>query len=271
LRREVFTGMGVDFRLNTEVGKDVEFGEIIEGFDAVFVGIGTYGYMRGGLGNEDTAGVYDALDYLIGNNDFLLGCRREEYPYIDLQGKVVVVLGGGDTAMDCLRTAVRQGATEVCCVYRRDRVNMPGSPKEVVNAEDEGVRFEWNVQPLGIETDDSGGVFGVRVVRTKLGALDEAGRRKPEPISGTETVMEADAVILAFGFQASPPAWLTQSGVELDSRQLIKAPFNQEFAYQTTNEKIFAGGDAVRGSDLVVTAIAEGRMAAESILDFLQV
>jgi glutamate synthase (NADPH/NADH) small chain len=173
--------------------------------------------------------------------------------------------------MDCLRTAIRQGAIDVVCVYRRDRDNMPGSAREVQNAEDEGVRFLWNLQPLSIIVGDDGHVSGVRVVNTRLGEPDERGRRRPEPIEGTEAVLDADSVIMAFGFRPSPPEWLGQNNISLDDRQLIAAPADGEFPFQTTNEKVFAGGDAVRGSDLVVTAIAEGRIAAESILDYLEV
>jgi glutamate synthase (NADPH/NADH) small chain len=270
LRREVFTEMGVEFRLSSDVGQDVQFSELLDKYDAVFIGTGAYEYIRGGLENEDMSGVYDALDFLIGNNDHFMGVQRKQYPFLDLEGKRVVVLGGGDTAMDCLRTAVRQGAVEVVCAYRRDRENMPGSAREVFNAEDEGVSFEWNVQPLGIETDGAGRVSGVKVVTTALGDADDRGRRKPQPVPGTEKVLGADAVILAFGFRPSPPAWLEENGVELSRNGLIRAPEQQEFPFQSSNERVFAGGDAVRGSDLVVTAIAEGRAGAESILEYLQ-
>ena len=269
LRREVFAGMGVEFRLGVEVGRDVAMAELLADYDAVFVGIGTYTAMRADLANEEAPGVYNALDYLIGNTDHLLGLRRKPYPYVDLAGKKVVVLGGGDTAMDCLRTAIRQGASDVACAYRRDRANMPGSAREVKNAEDEGVRFFWNLQPLEIVVGTNGEVAGVKVITTRLGEADDRGRRIPEPVVGSETVLDADSVIMAFGFRPSPPEWLVENAVTLSDRRLIQAPVGGEFAYQTANGKVFAGGDAVRGSDLVVTAIAEGRAAAESILDFL--
>jgi len=270
-RREIFTGMGIRFELGVEVGRDIPFAKLLSDYDAVFVGTGTYSYLSGGLANEDAAGVYDALDYLIANTDTLMSLHRKDYPYIDLQGQRVVVLGGGDTAMDCLRTAVRQGAAEVSCAYRRDRENMPGSAREVANAEDEGARFLWNLQPLGIVTGDSGKVAGVQVVTTRLGEPDSRGRRRPEPVAGTERVLDADAVIVAFGFRPSPPPWLAETGVELRDNKLIATGGSAKLPYQTSNDKIFAGGDAVRGSDLVVTAIMEGRTAAESILDFLEV
>jgi glutamate synthase (NADPH/NADH) small chain len=271
LRREIFTGMGVEFQLGVEVGQDLEFTSLLEDYDAVFVGTGTYSPMRAGLENETAPGVYDALDYLIGNIDHLMGGRRDNYPYLSFEGERVVVLGGGDTAMDCLRTAVRQGAADVACAYRRDRDNMPGSVREVANAEDEGVRFLWNLQPLGIETGKQDEVTGVKVITTSLGEPDEKGRRRPVAVEGTEEILPADAVVLAFGFRPSPPDWLQSNGIGLNDWQLITAPAEGDYPYQTTNPKVFAGGDAVRGSDLVVTAIAEGRTAAESILDYLAV
>jgi glutamate synthase (NADPH/NADH) small chain len=183
----------------------------------------------------------------------------------------VVVLGGGDTAMDCVRTSIRQNAADVVCAYRRDEANMPGSRREVKNAREEGVKFKFNLQPIGLELNSAGHVVGVKFVKTALGEPDEAGRRRPEPVEGSEHVLEADAVIMAFGFQPHTMEWLEPFGVELDQWGRIKAPGKQEFQYQTTNSKIFAGGDAVRGSDLVVTAIDEGRKAAEGILDYLEV
>ncbi len=271
LRRRVFTDMGIDFRLGVNIGVDLPFTDLLAEYDAVFVGTGTYTYMRANLENEDAEGVYDALDFLIGNADRHLGVKRDSYSFVDLAGKRVIVLGGGDTAMDCVRTAVRQGAIDVVCAYRRDRENMPGSAREVQNAEDEGVRFLWNLQPQGIVVGEDGHVSGVEVVNTRLGEPDEQGRRRPEPVEGTRAVLDADSVIMAFGFRPSPPDWLQQNNISLDDRSLIAAPAAGEFPFQTTNEKVFAGGDAVRGSDLVVTAIAEGRGAAEAILDYLQV
>lgn len=271
LRRKVFTDMGIVFRLGVEIGRDLTFGELLDEYDAVFVGTGTYTPMHAGLDNEEAPGVYKALDYLIGNTDHLMGARRDRYPYINLAGQRVVVLGGGDTAMDCLRTAIRQGAADVVCVYRRDRANMPGSAREAKNAEDEGVRFLWNLQPLSIVTDTEGKVSGVWAVATRLGEPDARGRRRPELIPGSESVVEADSVIMAFGFMSSPPPWLAEHGITLTDRGLILAPATSQHPYQTSNPKVFAGGDAVRGSDLVVTAIAEGRMAAEGILEWLGV
>lgn len=271
-RREIFTGMGIEFRLNTEVGKDVQISELLNEYDAVFLGVGTYQSMRGGLENEDASGVFDALPFLIANTKQLMGYdASEEEPYISMEGKRVVVLGGGDTAMDCVRTSIRQGATQVTCAYRRDEENMPGSKREVKNAREEGVEFMFNLQPLSLELNSSGRVCGVKMVRTELGEPDAAGRRIAQPIAGSEHVLDADAVVMAFGFRPHSMNWLAEHDVNLDKQGRIIAPEGSHNAFQTSNPKIFAGGDAVRGSDLVVTAIAEGRKAAEGIMSYLEV
>ncbi len=271
LRREIFTEMGVEFVLNTEIGKDIPFQDLIDGYDAVFLGMGTYKYMKGGFDNESADGVFEALPYLIANTNRLMGLEQSPADYISMEGKNVVVLGGGDTAMDCVRTAVRQGAESVICAYRRDEENMPGSRREVTNAREEGVDFQFNLQPLDIEVDSSGNATGVKLVKTQLGDPDAAGRRRPEPVPGSEHVLAADAVIIAFGFQPSPANWFADYGVILDEKGRVRAPAKGKYAFQTSNPKIFAGGDMVRGSDLVVTAIDEGRKAADGILDFLGV
>ena len=267
-RREVMEGMGIEFRLNTEVGKDVEFDALLEEYDAVFLGMGTYTYMKGGFPGEELPGVYEALPYLVANNKKLLDLPSENY--VSLEGKRVVVLGGGDTAMDCNRTAIRQGATNVICAYRRDEENMPGSRREVNNAREEGVEFMWNRQPIEI-VGDGNKVTGVKVVTTAMGEPDERGRRRPEPVAGSEGIISADAVVIAFGFRPSPAPWFEKFNVSIDDGGRVVAPAEGNCAYQTTNPKIFAGGDMVRGSDLVVTAVWEGRQAAEGILDYLEV
>jgi len=267
-RREVLEGMGVEFRLNTEVGKDVEFDSLLEEYDAVFLGMGTYTYMKGGFPGEELPGVHEALPYLVANNKKMLDLPSENY--VSLEGKRVVVLGGGDTAMDCNRTAIRQGATDVICAYRRDEENMPGSRREVNNAREEGVEFMWNRQPIEI-VGDGNKVTGVKVVTTALGEPDERGRRRPEPVAGSEEIIDADAVVIAFGFRPSPAPWFEKFNVSIDDGGRVVAPADGGCAFQTTNPKIFAGGDMVRGSDLVVTAVWEGRQAAEGILDYLEV
>ncbi|MEO0442134.1 MAG: FAD-dependent oxidoreductase [Pseudomonadota bacterium] len=268
-RRDIFTEMGVEFRLNTEIGKDITLESLLGDYHAVFMGMGTYTYMKGGFAGEDLPGTYDALDFLIANVNRNLGFEKDPADFISVEGKKVVVLGGGDTAMDCNRTAIRQGAASVSCAYRRDEENMPGSKREVVNAKEEGVQFLFNRQPVEIIGD--GKVTGVKVVTTELGEPDENGRRRPQIIPGSEEVLPADVVLIAFGFKPNPQSWFADSKVDINSWGGVIAPEHQEYKFQTSNPKVFAGGDMVRGSDLVVTAIWEGRQAAEGILDYLDV
>lgn len=269
-RREVFEEMGVEFRLNTEVGKDITMQELIDQYDSVFLGMGTYTYMKGGFPGEDLDGVYDALPFLISNVNHCLGFEKDPAEFIDLKDKKVVVLGGGDTAMDCNRTSIRQGAESVVCAYRRDEANMPGSKREVENAREEGVQFMFNRQPVEV-VGENGRVTGIKVVSTQMGEPDENGRRRAEVVAGSEEILPADAILVAFGFRPSPAPWFADFGIELHEDGRVKAPEAGNFAFQTTNPKVFAGGDMVRGSDLVVTAIFEGRTAAEGILDYLEV
>ncbi|GAB6044047.1 FAD-dependent oxidoreductase [Endothiovibrio diazotrophicus] len=286
-RRAVLEGMGIEFVLNTEiVGKDDEqgrssvagagsagatksFDDLLGEYDAVFLGTGTYNYMQASIPGEDLPGVHAALDFLISNVNHCYGWEKSPADFVDMAGQRVVVLGGGDTAMDCTRTSARQKAAAVHCAYRRDEANMPGSKKEVQNAKEEGVKFLWNRQPVEIVGD--GKVQGIKLVTTALGEPDERGRRRPEVVPGSEEVVECDAVIVAFGFRPSPAEWMTAHGIDLDERGRVVAPEEQVCAMQTSNPKVFAGGDMVRGSTLVVTAIWDGRKAAEGILDYLQV
>lgn len=277
-RREVLAGMGVEFRLGVEVGRDVTLEQLLEEFDAVFIGTGAYRYTDGGLAGQDLEGVLPALPFLVQNGRIIGGNDpwgrpiagwEDKLALPDLVGKRVVVLGGGDTGMDCVRSAIRLGAARVTCAYRRDEANMPGSAREVANAREEGVRFLFNRQPLTIEGDAEGKAVGVRVVETQLGQPDERGRRAAEPIAGSESLLEADVVIIAFGFSPSVPEWLASLGVEGTPNGRIVAGGGDRLPYQTTHPKLFAGGDAVRGADLVVTAVAEGRDAAASIAQML--
>jgi len=265
-RRKILEEMGIKFHLNKEVGKDISFKKLHEGYDAVFLGMGTYTSLEGGFQGEDLPQVHKAIDYLIGNTNHLLKVKQEPVDYINLKGKNVVVLGGGDTAMDCNRTAIRQGANSVSCLYRRDEKNMPGSRREVVNAQEEGVKFEFNTQPIAIIGNDK--VEGVKTIQTKLGAPDQNGRRVPVPVPGSEKIYPADEVVIAFGFRASPADWFKDFNIKINNAGLVEAPEKQELKFQTSNPKIFSGGDMVRGSDLVVTAIWEGREAAKSIIQF---
>jgi len=268
-RRELLEEMGVEFRLEVEIGKDIDFQTLLDEYDAVFLGMGTYTSMKSGLPGENLPGVYDALPFLIANTNHQLGYEKKASDFIDMKGQKVVVLGGGDTAMDCNRTSIRQEATSVCCAYRRDEENMPGSRKEVTNAKEEGVNFLWNRQPVEIVGDEK--VKGVKVVTTKMGEADANGRRSAEVVPGTEEVIPADSVVIAFGFRPSPADWFADFNIEKDQGGRVTAPENGEFKYQTSNPKVFAGGDMVRGSDLVVTAVFEGRNAAEGILDYLKI
>ncbi len=269
-RREIFEDMGIEFRLNTEVGRDIAIDDIMEEYDAVFLGMGTYKAMQGNMPGEDLPGVHKALSYLIGNVNHNMGYEQPDGDYVNLRDKRVIVLGGGDTAMDCVRTAVRQRARQVTCAYRRDEENMPGSRREVKNAREEGVKFLFNRQPLEI-INYFGEAGGVKLVQTQMGEPDADGRRRPEAVPGSEEFIDADAVIIAFGFQPSPADWFRDIKVETNDWDGVVAEEHQAFRFQTSNPKVFAGGDMVRGSDLVVTAIWEGRQAAEGILDFLEV
>ena len=266
-RRKILEEMGVEFNLGKEIGKDLPFKKLYDDYDAVFLAMGTYTSLEGGFQGEKLPGVYKAIDYLISSTKKLLKLQTKKEEFINLKGKNVIVLGGGDTAMDCNRTAIRQGAKSVKCLYRRDEENMPGSKREVQNAKEEGVQFEFNIQPIDINGADD--VQGVKIVKTQLGEPDQNGRRVPIPIPGSEAVYEADAVIIAFGFRASPSNWFNDFEINTHKNGLVIAEEHQEFQFQTSNKKIFSGGDMVRGSDLVVTAIWEGREAAKSIIKYV--
>ena len=266
-RRKILEEMGIKFHLNQEIGKDISFNKLNKKYDAIFLGMGTYTSLEGGFKGESLPQAHKAIDYLIGNTNHLLKFQQKESDYINFKGKDVVILGGGDTAMDCNRTAIRQGAKSVTCLYRRDEKNMPGSRREVINAKEEGVQFEFNIQPIEIVGSDS--VQGIKTIQTKLGEPDQNGRRVPVPIQGSEKIFPADEVVIAFGFRANPANWFKDFRIQTDKSGLVIAPEKQELKFQTTNPKIFSGGDMVRGSDLVVTAIWEGREAAKSIIQFV--
>ena len=266
-RRKILEEMGVEFNLGKEIGKDILFKKLYDEYDAVFLAMGTYTSLEGGFAGESLSGVHKAIDYLISSTKKLLKLKTNRNDFINLKGKKVIVLGGGDTAMDCNRTAIRQGAKSVKCLYRRDEENMPGSKREVQNAKEEGVEFEFNIQPIDIIGDEK--VQGVKIVKTQLGEPDQNGRRVPIPIPGSEMIYDADAVIVAFGFRASPAKWFEDFNISTQKNGLVVAEEHQEFKFQTSNKKIFSGGDMVRGSDLVVTAIWEGREAAKSIIKYV--
>ena len=245
-RREIFEGMGIEFRLNTDIGRDVSMQSLLDEYDAVFMGMGTYTYMKGGFPGEDLPGVLEALPFLISNVRKCLDLTKEDEVYQDMKGLRVVVLGGGDTAMDCNRTSIRQDAASVTCAYRRDETNMPGSKRDVGNDR----------------------VEGVKLVTTELGPPDARGRRTPVVVPGSEEIIPADRVIVAFGFRPNPQPWFADHSIATDPGGRVIAK-GQQHAFQTANPKVFAGGDMVRGSDLVVTAVWEGREAAKGILGYL--
>lgn len=253
-RREIFESMGIQFKLGIEIGKDVSFDSIYEEYDSVFLGIGAYKTVDGGLGEGTDEGVHKALDFLIGNTNQIHDYQIEDANFIDVKDKTVAVLGGGDTAMDCVRTAIRQGANKVMCIYRKDQASMPGSNKEYNHACEEGVEFIWHLQAQATERDAQGNLIGLHCDNLQSGA--------------TQTIA-CDSVIVAYGFRPNPPEWLSQRSVDTDESNKVVA--KESTGYRTTNAKIYAGGDMVRGADLVVTAIADGRKAAESICQDLGV
>lgn len=257
-RREVFESMGIEFQLNTNIGSDISFESLKKDYDAVFLAMGAYKTVDGGLNEGHTPGVHKALDYLIGNTNHLRNYQMADRSYVDLRGKTVAVLGGGDTAMDCVRTAIRQGAKKVMCVYRKDEQAMPGSRKEFQHAQEEGVEFVWHLQATSVIFEGSAensesNVKGLRCDNLKTNESIE---------------LECDSVIVAYGFRPSPPDWLQQL-VELDDSNKVVAEENRGF--RTSQKGVYAGGDMVRGADLVVTAIADGRKAALAICDDLKV
>ncbi len=258
---------GVEYVLNCNVGEDISFADIRAKHDAVLIATGVYKTrdLQGpGSGAE---GIVRAIDYLTASNKVSFGDTVAEYESGELNasGKKVVVIGGGDTAMDCVRTAIRQGAESVKCLYRRDRDNMPGSQREVQNAEEEGVQFEWLTAPKGFTGDT---VEGVMVQRMRLGAPDASGRRSPEVIEGDDYIEDADLVIKALGFEPEdlPSLW-GEDALEVTRWGTIKADFR---SHETSLPGVYAVGDIVRGASLVVWAIADGREAATSILRQLE-
>ncbi len=268
-RRDLLEGMGVEFILNTEIGRDLAARQLLDEYDAVFLGMGTYGAVKGNFAGEELPGVHQALPYLISSINRQLGLEKDPAEFIDLRGRRVLVLGGGDTGMDCNRTAVRQGAASVTCTYRRDENHMPGSRRDFRSSQEEGVQFLFDTQP--VEIVGTTRVEGVRILKTRATADRSArrGRTITETIAGTEEVIPADAIIIAFGFTASPPAWFADLGIDVHADGRVRVSGAKERPFQTTHPRVFAAGDMVRGADLVVTAVFEGREAARGILDSL--
>ncbi|MGI8927529.1 MAG: NAD(P)-dependent oxidoreductase [Tepidiformaceae bacterium] len=258
--------LGIEFRCNTYVGRDITIDDMLgEGFDAVFLGTGAGVGNEMGLEGETLAGVHKATDFLVRGNltpDQLPPHLREPLPH----PTNVVVIGGGDTSMDCVRTAVRLGAANVTCVYRRTEAEMLGRGEERKNAREEGVIFEMLTLPTRIIGDEGGKVVAVECQRMQLGEPDESGRRAPRPIPGSEFLIPADTVAIAIGYGADPLVPQTTSGIKSDRKALIQV----DHGGRTSRPGVFAGGDNVNGADLVVTALADGRRAAEAIAQYLE-
>jgi glutamate synthase (NADPH/NADH) small chain len=265
-RNKLLADGGVTFKLNCTVGEDISFEDIRAKHDAVIIATGVYKSRDLSMPGSGAEGIVKAIDFLTASNKKSFGDAVEAFDNGDLNaaGKKVVVIGGGDTAMDCVRTSIRQGATSVKCLYRRDRANMPGSQRETQNAEEEGVVFEWLSAPKGF-TEEGGKVAGVMVQKMRLGQPDASGRQAPEVIEGADYVEEADLVIKALGFEPEdlPTLW-DQPELPVTRWGTIKAEFKTG---ATELEGVYAVGDIVRGASLVVWAIKDGRDCAGAILE----
>jgi len=260
---------GVEFVLNTNIGEDITFEELREKHDAILIATGVYKARRLSVPGCGSKGVVAALDFLITANKIGFGDTIADFDNgrLNARGKNVVVIGGGDTAMDCVRTSIRQGAKSVTCVYRRDRANMPGSDREVANAEDEGVRFEWLSAPKAV-LGDADAVEGLKIQRMRLTTPDAQGRQGVEDIHGAEADLPADLIIEALGFEPENlPVLFNQPGLEVTRWGTLKTLAGE---FQTLVPGIFAAGDIVRGASLVVWAVREGQDAAADIHHYLQ-
>lgn len=262
-RFEILQKAGLRLHLGREVGRDLEFAALLDSHDAVFLGVGATGGRLPHLAHEGHGNVFRAMEFLTEIQHRLEG--HEIHHRFDVRDKRVVVIGGGDTAMDCLRTSIREGAESVTCLYRRDPSNMPGSHKEYHNAQEEGVTFMFHRTPTRIIVDERHGhLTGVEVLGTRLDGFDADGRHKVEEIPGTEHCIIADMLILALGFDVEEFGFLKQAGVETDRRRRLVI---DRRTGRTSHPKIFAGGDCSRGAHLAVTAAADGRRAALAIME----
>jgi glutamate synthase (NADPH/NADH) small chain len=260
---------GVEFKLGFEVGRDATLAELRERHDAVLVATGVYKARDLTVPGGGSDGVVAALDYLIASNREDMGDEQPGYRDGPLYaaGKNVVVVGGGDTAMDCVRTAIRQGAAAVTCLYRRDRANMPGSAREVAHAEEEGVVFEWLAAPRAV-TGEALHAAGLRAARMRLGPPDASGRQAPEEVEGADFELKADLIIKALGFDPEDlPTAFAAPDLAVSRWGTLKADFR---SMMTSIPGVFAAGDIVRGASLVVWAIRDGRDAAAAVDRYLQ-
>ena len=259
---------GIKFVLNFEVGKDSSLTELREKHDAILIATGVYKAREVNLPGNDLSNIFPAMEFLTASNKKGLGDKVELFDNgtLNAEGKDVVVIGGGDTAMDCLRTSVRQNAKSVKCLYRRDRENMPGSAREVGNAEEEGVEFIWLTSPK--EFKGTNKIESVVVNKMKLGEPDDSGRRKPVVEENSDFEIKADLVIKALGFDPEDlPKLFNEEKLQVSRWGTIKADFD---TMETSIEGVFAAGDIVRGASLVVWGIKDGRDAATSIDNYLQ-
>lgn len=268
-RVALFAESGVQFHLGVEVGRDVAFSDIRRDHAAVVVAAGVYAARPLGVPGETAAGVIPALAFLTAATRLMLGDAVAGFSggNLDAGGKAVVVVGGGDTAMDCLRTAIRQGAKSVTCLYRRDRSNMPGSQREVNNAVEEGAEFVWLAAPQEVLTDARGRVKAVRTVRMHLGSADASGRQVPSPIPDSEYDVPADMVIAALGFEPENlPEIFAEPNLAVTRGKTLKL----DSAMATSLDGVFAAGDVARGASLVVWAVRDGREVAAKVHAYLQ-
>lgn len=259
---------GITFRLNVDVGNTTPFAKIRKAHGAVLIATGVYKARDMAAPGIGLPGIVQALPYLTASNRVCLNEKVKEFDNgtLNAKGRNVVVIGGGDTAMDCVRTAIRQGAKSVTCLYRRDRENMPGSLREVTHAEEEGVVFSWLAAPKAFQGDKR--VTAVRAMRMRLGIADASGRQAPEEMPGSEFSLPADLVIMALGFDPEDlPAAFGESGLKV-SKWGTLAIDNRTM--MTSLPGVFAAGDIARGASLVVWAIKDGRDAADSIQQYLE-
>ncbi|UPG71281.1 NAD(P)-dependent oxidoreductase [Roseomonas gilardii subsp. gilardii] len=265
LRRwKLFEEAGIRFELGFEIGRDASLAELRDRHDAVLIATGVYRARDVEVPGNELDGVVPALDFLIASNRQGLGDAVPAFDSgaLNAAGKRVVVIGGGDTAMDCVRTSVRQGAASVTCLYRRDKANMPGSMREVKNAEEEGVRFSWLAAPKFF-MGEAGKVTGVQAVRMHLGLPEATGRQQVEPIPGSEYTEPADLVIKALGFDPENlPEMFGEPGLRVSRWGTLQVDHR---TMMTSIPGVFAAGDIVRGASLVVWGIRDGRDAADRI------
>tara|TARA_B100000927_G_scaffold92802_1_gene74957 strand:- start:2298 stop:3710 length:1413 start_codon:yes stop_codon:yes gene_type:complete len=264
-RTQWLSDSGVKFHVNKEIGKDISFQDLEKDYDAILVATGVYKARKLDIETSNIENSLPALDFLIESNKVGLGDNPSSNKNLNAKNKHVVVIGGGDTAMDCVRTAIRQNAKEVTCLYRRNKENMPGSAREVLNAEQEGVKFNWLSVPSKLVTENKFASSLSYKIAT-LGEADETGRRKPID-TGVEKQIKSDLIIQALGFEPEDLNSQFKTNLDLTSWNTIKVDYKK---FQTSNPKIFAAGDIVRGASLVVWAIHDGREVAKSIHQYLQ-